>query len=42
MVAEYWTELPAKGLLEEKLHNALIEVRERLAERKRLDSGEDL
>jgi predicted nuclease of restriction endonuclease-like (RecB) superfamily len=42
MVAEYWTELPAKGLLEEKLHNALIEVRERLAERKHLDSGEDL
>lgn len=31
MVAEYWTELPPKELLEKKLHNALIEVRERLA-----------
>jgi len=32
MVAEYWTCLPSKELLEEKLHNALIEVRERLTE----------
>jgi predicted nuclease of restriction endonuclease-like (RecB) superfamily len=40
MVAEYWTELPPKKLLEEKLHNALIEVRERLAERKLLNSGD--
>ena len=40
MVAEYWTELPPKKLLEKKLHNALIEVRERLAERKLLNSGE--
>ncbi len=40
MVAEYWTELPPKELLEEKLHNALIEVRERLNERKLLNSGE--
>jgi predicted nuclease of restriction endonuclease-like (RecB) superfamily len=40
MVAEYWTELPPKKLLEEKLHNALIEVRERLTERKLLNSGE--
>ncbi len=39
MVAEYWTELPPKKLLEKKLHNALIEVRERLAERKLLNSG---
>lgn len=39
MVAEYWTSLPPKELLEEKLHNALIEVRERLAERKRLETG---
>ena len=31
MVAEYWTELPSKALLEKKLHNALIEVRQRLA-----------
>lgn len=36
MVAEYWTELPPKELLEKKLHNALIEVRERLAARKLL------
>jgi len=35
MVAEYWTELPPKNLLEEKLHQAVIEVKERLA-RKRL------
>ncbi len=41
MVAEYWTDLPPKKLLEEKLHNALIEVRERLAERKMLESGEE-
>ncbi|MBW7877234.1 MAG: DUF1016 domain-containing protein [Candidatus Cloacimonetes bacterium] len=40
MVAEYWTDLPPKKLLEEKLHNALIEVRERLAERQRLGGME--
>lgn len=40
MVAEYWTNLPPKELLEQKLHNALIEVRERLAERKLL-AGDD-
>lgn len=34
MVAEYWTELPPKDLLEKKLHEALIEVRERLERRK--------
>jgi predicted nuclease of restriction endonuclease-like (RecB) superfamily len=33
MVAEYWTELPPKELLEKKLHSALMEVRERLADR---------
>jgi len=33
MVAEYWTNLPPKKLLEEKLHNALIEVRERLEQK---------
>jgi len=33
MVAEYWTELPPKALLEEKLHTALIEIKARLAER---------
>ncbi|MBM9612925.1 DUF1016 family protein [Desulfobulbus rhabdoformis] len=41
MVAEYWTELPPKKLLEEKLHTALIEVRERMNERKQLGSGEE-
>ena len=41
MVAEYWTSLPPKKLLEEKLHNALIEVRERLAERKALETDRD-
>jgi len=36
MVAEYWTELLPKDVLEEKLHKALIEARERL-ERKKLN-----
>lgn len=36
MVAEYWTELPPKAVLEAKLHTALIEISERLAEQKRL------
>ena len=36
MVAEYWTELLPKNILEEKLHRALIEARERL-ERKKLN-----
>jgi hypothetical protein len=35
MVAGYWTELPPKKLLEQKLHDALIEAKERL-ERKKL------
>lgn len=34
MVAEYWTELPPKALLEEKIHTALVEARERLARKK--------
>jgi predicted nuclease of restriction endonuclease-like (RecB) superfamily len=34
MVAEYWTELPPKKLLEEKVHKALVEARERLAIKK--------
>lgn len=38
MVAEYWTNLPPKELLEKKLHNALMEVRERLAVRKLLEA----
>jgi predicted nuclease of restriction endonuclease-like (RecB) superfamily len=41
MVAEYWTSLPSKELLEKKLHSALIEVRERLAERKLLKTDGD-
>lgn len=41
MVAEYWTKLPPKKLLEEKLHQALVEVRERLAERKLLGDNDD-
>lgn len=35
MVAEYWTDLPPKKILEAKLHNALIEAKEQL-ERKKL------
>ena len=31
MVAEYWTELPPKEILEVKLHETLIEARERIA-----------
>ncbi len=34
MVAEYWTELPPKELLEQKIHTALIEARERLTIKK--------
>ncbi len=36
MVAEYWTELPPKAVLEQKLHDALREAQERL-ERRRLE-----
>ena len=32
-VAEYWTELPPKAELEQKLHAALLEARERLVRR---------
>jgi hypothetical protein len=28
MVAEYWTELPAKQLLEQKVHEIVVETRE--------------
>ena len=34
MVAEYWTELPPKAVLEQKLHDTLREARERLERRK--------
>lgn len=30
MVAEYWTDLPPKKLIEEKLHQAILEAKERL------------
>ncbi|GHV74590.1 hypothetical protein AGMMS49940_18920 [Spirochaetia bacterium] len=36
MVAEYWTDLPPKKELEEKVHTLLIEARERLESRKLL------
>ncbi|HXH99466.1 MAG TPA: PDDEXK nuclease domain-containing protein [Sphingobacteriaceae bacterium] len=36
MVAEYWTELPPKKELEEKLHSLLIEARARIESRKML------
>jgi predicted nuclease of restriction endonuclease-like (RecB) superfamily len=34
MVAEYWTELPPRKELEKKLHQILIEAKERVAQRK--------
>jgi len=37
MVAEYWTDLPPKAELERRLHQALIEAKERIA-RKQIDS----
>ena len=41
-VAEYWTELPPKAELEQRLHMALVEARERLARRGvLLTGGED-
>lgn len=36
IVAEYWTELPPKKELEKKIHNILVEVRERIERRKLL------
>lgn len=38
-VAEYWTELPPKAELEQRLHAALVEARERLARRGVLLAG---
>lgn len=40
-VAEYWTELPPKAELEQRLHEALLEARERLARRGVLLGGGD-
>lgn len=34
MVAEYWTELPPKEMLEQKIHQAMVEARERIARKK--------
>ncbi|MDT0678483.1 PDDEXK nuclease domain-containing protein [Autumnicola musiva] len=34
MVAEYWTELPPKEELEQKIHHALVAARERIAQKK--------
>lgn len=39
-VAEYWTELPPKAELEQRLHEALLEARERLARRGVLLAGD--
>jgi hypothetical protein len=38
MVAEYWTDLPPKKELEEKIHTLLIEAKERLESRKLLSN----
>jgi len=37
MVAEYWTELPPKSVLEKKLHSLLIEAKARVENRKMLE-----
>jgi len=34
MVAEYWTELPSKKLLENKIHSILREARDRIESKK--------
>ncbi len=34
MVAEYWTELPSKNILEEKLKQAVVEAKERIERKK--------
>ncbi len=39
-VAEYWTELPPKAELEQRLHQAMVEARERLARRGLLLDGD--
>jgi len=38
-VAEYWTELPPKAELEQRLHEAMVEAKERLAQRGELFEG---
>lgn len=37
MVAEYWTELPPKSVLEKKLHSLLLEAKARIENRKMLE-----
>ena len=37
MVAEYWTELPPKKELQEKIRKLLLEARERLESRRLLE-----
>jgi predicted nuclease of restriction endonuclease-like (RecB) superfamily len=39
LVAEYWTELPPRKELEEKVRKLLLDARERLASRKLLEQG---
>jgi len=41
MVAEFWTKLPPKELIEQKLHDALISVKEQLAEKKGIEIREE-
>lgn len=36
MVAEYWTELPPKKQLEQKLHSLLIEAKAKIEQNKTL------
>lgn len=38
LVAEYWTELPPKKQLEQKIHSLLIEAKERMSRNKLLNS----
>ena len=37
MVAEYWTELPSKKLLEQKIHAILAEAKERIERKTMLE-----
>ncbi len=37
MVAEYWTELPPKKQLEQKIHSILIEAKERIEQQKQIE-----
>jgi predicted nuclease of restriction endonuclease-like (RecB) superfamily len=41
LVAEYWTELPPKEVLEKKLHSAFLEIQTRLSERKKEEADQD-